>query len=304
MIIPSHSRDVKVITRAEFSKIENLIGSLTYETSQYCVYLDETSENVIGVYKLISEREKEPFIRIKTVEDIDPNATKRLIHDPSLDLSNTLEILCRLKKYGAGIDGPEIIIFASKHDHMTFTYCDAPLNLPEIQVVDVIPPSPSKLQIAFQTMQNVGMIPKDYPIRYNLINEVDLLEQLRADPVLIPCWFSEIMENSPRKIFSVDKNLHRLKNSKVHVVGCQRTREAAEAYGIEISEFKDMCPQQNLPKDGIFIAKCCLIRSKVEQHAERNAKGVIVPWGFNYAHIFQAGIILQDIILKSLSNKN
>ena len=58
-----------------------------------------------------------------------------------------------------------------------------------------------------------------------------------------------------------------------------------------------MCPKQNLPKDGIYIIKCCLLRSGVEQHVDGSAKGVHVPWGFNYAHIFQAGIMLQDIIL-------
>lgn len=297
MIMPSHSRTVKVITRAEFPQIEDLIGTLTYETSEYCVYLDESYELVLGVYKIIGEQVNEPFIRIITVDEIMPNAQKQLIKDPDLDLTNPLEILCYLTKNGAGHQGPEIIVFESKHDHINFACFDKPIDLPPIQVIDVIPPSPSKLQIAFRALHYVGVIPKDYPVLFNLINEVDLLKAVKGDPILVPCRFSEIMDRSSRPIFSVDKNLHQLKGSEVHIVGCQRTRDAAEAYDLDIKEFKDMCPKQNLPQDGIYIIKCCLLRSGVEQHVDGSAKGVHVPWGFNYAHIFQAGIMLQDIIL-------
>jgi hypothetical protein len=183
---------------------------------------------------------------------------------------------------------------------MTFVYCDTPIDLPVLQIVDVIPPAPSKLQIAVQALKQVGVIPEAYPVRFNLIDERELLEQVREDPVLIPCKFSELMDNSPRRILSVDKNLHQLQDSSVHVVGCQRTREAAEAHGIAVSTFKDICPQQNLPQEGIFLAKCCLTRSEVEYREEGNGKGIIVPWGFNYAHIFEAGILLQELILDSI----
>ncbi len=42
------------------------------------------------------------------------------------------------------------------------------------------------------------------------------------------------------------------------------------------------------------------MRSGVERIEHEQAKGVIVPWGFNYAQIFEAGILLQDLIVTSL----
>lgn len=300
MIMPTHARTVKVITQSEFPRIDEIIGSLTYETSEYCVYLDNSSENVVGVYKITSEREQEPFARIRNLEEIAPDAPKRLIQDVRLDVASPLQVLSYLKKLECGSSGPEIIAFMAKHDHVTFAYCDKPINLLEIQVIDVIPPSPSKLEGALKMLQQVGVIPVDYPVTYQLIDEVELLEKMKVDPVLVPCKLSDLDHNHTRAVFSVDKNLHQLKDRYVHVLGCTRTQQAAQAYGLDIVEFKSICPMHNLPDKGIFIAKCCMLRSGVEQQEHGHATGVVIPWGFNYAQIFEAGILLQDLIIKSV----
>ncbi len=300
MIMPTHARTVKVITQTEFPRIDEIIGSLTYETSEYCVYLDNRSENVVGVYKITSEREQEPFARIRKLEEIAPDAPKRLIQDARLDVANLLQILSYLEKLECGSSGPEIITFIAKHDHVTFAYCDRPVNLPEIQVIDVIPPSPSKLEGALKILQHVGVIPADCPVTYHLIDEVELLEKMESDPVLVPCKLSDLDNNHTRAVFSVDKNLHQLKDKHVHVLGCTRTLQAAQAHRLDVVEFKSMCPMHNLPDKGFFIAKCCMLRSGVEQHENGQSTGVVVPWGFNYAQIFEAGILLQNMIVKSL----
>ncbi len=300
MIMPTHARTVKVITRNEFPRIHEIIGSLTYETTEYCVYLDERTENVVGVYRITSEREEEPFTRIRGLEEIAPNASKRLIRNPRLDIASPLQVLSYLEKQEAGCNGPEIITFLAKHDHVTFAYCDRVIRLPEIQVIDVIPPSPSKLQGGVKILQQAGVIPFDYSITYHLIDENDLLKEMESDPVLIPCKLGDLTNNPKRRVFSVDKNLHQLKDRHVHVLGCTRTQQAAQAHGLDIAEFKSMCPIHNLPDKGFFIAKCCMLRAGVEQLEHDQAKGVVVPWGFNYAQIFEAGILLQDLIVDSV----
>ena len=143
-IIPAHSRTVKVITSSEFPDIEQLVGSITYETTSYCVYLNAESDRVIGVFSIQGIPIDEPFIRITEIEELAPNAPKYLIRDPSLDVANILAVLCWMKEHEVGARGPEINVFVSKHDHITFTYVKAPLTLPKIQMIDVIPPSPSK----------------------------------------------------------------------------------------------------------------------------------------------------------------
>jgi hypothetical protein len=300
VIMPTHARTVKVITQNEFPRIDEIIGSLTYETSEYCVYLDSHSENVVGVYKITSEREQEPFARIRKLEEIAPDAPKRLIQDAWLDVASPLQILSYLEKIGCGSNGPEIVVFIVKHDHVTFAYCDKTINLPEIQVIDVIPPSPSKLEGALKILQQVGVIPVDYPVTYHLINEIELLKQMKSDPVLVPCKLTDLDNNHTRAVFSVDKNLHQLKDRHVHVLGCTRTKQAAQAHGLDIVKFRSMCPMHNLPDKGFFIAKCCILRSGVEQQEHGHATGVVVPWGFNHAQMFEAGILLQDLIIKSV----
>ncbi|TFH02945.1 MAG: hypothetical protein E4H14_17265 [Candidatus Thorarchaeota archaeon] len=300
MIMPTHARTVKVITQTEFPRISEIIESLTYETSEYCIYLDDRGENVIGVYKITSEREQEPFARIRKLEEIAPNSPKRLIRDSRLDVTNPLQVLSYLEKIRCGSSGPEIVAFMAKHEHVTFAYCDRPVNLPEIQVIDVIPPSPSKLEGALKILQLAGVIPVDCPVTYHLINEVELLKEMESDPVLIPCMLSDLTNSHTRTVFSVDKNLHQLKDKHVHVLGCTRTQQAAQAHGLNVVEFKSMCPMHNLPDKGFFIAKCCMLRSGVELHKNENATGVVVPWGFNQAQIFEAGILLQDLIIKSI----
>jgi len=43
-----------------------------------------------------------------------------------------------------------------------------------------------------------------------------------------------------------------------------------------------------------------MLRSGVEQYEHERAKGVVIPWGFNFAQLFEAGILLQDLIVKSI----
>ncbi|MHA2425903.1 MAG: DUF7714 family protein [Candidatus Thorarchaeota archaeon] len=300
MIMPTHARTVKVVTRAEFPAISEIVNTLTYETTEYCIYLDEREENVIGVYRLTSISEHEPFARIQELVEIAPDSPKRLIRDSQLDVTSPLQVLKYLEKLGAGSSGPEIITFFAKHDHMTFAYCDKPVSLPEIQVIDVVPPSPSKLEGGLKILQQAGVVPVDFPVTYHLIDEVELLDDMESEPVLIPCRLSDLTTNQTRRVFSVDKNFHQLEDRKVHVLGCTRTQQAAQAHGIEVVEFKSMCPKHNLPDKGFFIAKCCMMRSGVEQLEHEQATGVVVPWGFNYAQIFEAGILLQDLIVKSI----
>ncbi|MFW9788662.1 MAG: hypothetical protein ACFFE2_15855 [Candidatus Thorarchaeota archaeon] len=300
MIMPTHARTVKVVTRADFHSISEILGTLTYETTEYCIYLDEQEENVIGVFRVTSIPETEPFARIKELVEIAPEAPKRLIQDSHLDVTSPLQVLRYLEKLKAGSIGPETITFIAKHDHVTFAYCDRPVSLPGIQVIDVVPPSPSKLERALKVLQHAGVVPVDFPVTYHLIDEVELLRGMKSEPVLIPCRLSDLNTNQTRRrIFSVDKNLHQLEDGKVHVLGCTRTQQAAQAHGIEVEEFKSMCPKHNLPEKGFFIAKCCMMRSGVEQIEYEQAKGVVVPWGFNYAQIFEAGILLQDLIVSS-----
>ncbi|MHA1960917.1 MAG: DUF7714 family protein [Candidatus Thorarchaeota archaeon] len=298
--MPTHARKVKVVTRAEFPEISEIVGSLTYETTEYCVYLGERSENVVGVYRITSDREQEPFRRIRGVEEIAPDAPKRLVKDARLDVASPLQVLSYLEKQEAGSNGPEIVTFLAKHDHVTFVYCDRPVSLPEIQVIDVVPPSPSKLEGGLKILQQAGLIPAEYPVRYNLIDEVELLDGIESDPVLVPCKLGDLTSDHTRAVFSVDKNLHQLKDRQVHVIGCTRTQQAAQAHGLDVVEFKSMCPMHDLPDNGFFIAKCCMLRSGVEQHEHGRALGVVVPWGFNYAQIFEAGILLQNMIVESL----
>ncbi|MHA2003318.1 MAG: DUF7714 family protein [Candidatus Thorarchaeota archaeon] len=298
--MPTHARTVKVVTQAEFPEISEIIGTLTYETTEYCIYLDVGGEDIIGVYKITSNREQEPFARVRGLKEIAPDAQKRLIQDSQLDVTSPLQVLSYLEKQGAGRNDSEIITFLAKHDHMTFAYCDRPVSLPEIQVIDVVPPSPSKLEEGLKILRQAGVIPVDYPVTYRLIDEVELLGEIELDPVLVPCKLRGLTNNHTRAVFSVDKNLHQLQDTHVHVLGCTRTQQAAQAHGINVVEFKSMCPVHNLPDKGFFIAKCCMLRSGVEQHEQGQATGVVVPWGFNYAQLFEAGILLQNLIVKSL----
>ncbi len=307
LILPTHSRRVKVISRDDFPYPEDLIGSLTYETTDYCIYLDNNSQGVLGVYEVIFNKREPPFATVSELLEIGSEVPKRCIREPLVDLSNMLEILVTLKAHDAAVNGPEVIVIIGKHEHMTFAYCDKPFALPEIQVIDVIPPSPSKLQEGFKALRQVGVIPEQYPVTFGLIDEVEILDKIDEGPVLIPCRLTEVLEKTTQKcIFSVDKNLHLLAGRSPHIIGCQRTKEAAEACGLEVASFKSMCPTKYLPEEGIFIAKCCLTRSGVQRHDSRNATGVIIPWGFNYVQLFEAAAILQDMVLEYLeidSNK-
>lgn len=299
-VVPTHSRTVKVVTEAEVLDIGDIIGSLTYETTEYCIHLNASKDSVKGIYSVQSKPEDEPFVRITGIEEIAAGVPKRVIRDPQLDVANILDVLCWLKKKGIGSQGPEARVFISRHDHITFAFVTRPLILPEIQVIDVVPPSPSKLEVAFKTLRYSGLIPQDYPVAFHLTNEASLVERIKESDVLIPCSYTEVMDRVPQRVYSVDRDLYDVENQSIHVVGCQRTREAAEACGAVVKDFDDICPAQNLPTEGVFFAKCCLLRNHIRQQQNENATGVVVPWGFNYAHIFQAAVTLQEIIVKSV----
>jgi hypothetical protein len=252
------------------------------------------------VFRVISEVEKKPFRRIIDLEEVAPGAKMRLIHNPDLNLSNVLQTLHTLKSINAGAIEPEIVVLHAKHNHMSFAYCDETLALPEIQIVDVVPPNPSKLEDGIQVLHDIGMIPFGYPVRFRLIDESELLSGFHEEPILVPCRNDDLTKGQTLKTFSVDKNMHQIESGGVHVLGCQRTREAATAYGFEVLSFENMCPAQNLPNEGIFLAKCCLIRHKVEFRTNEDARGVVIPWGFDYTHLIQAATMLQSLILEQI----
>jgi len=162
--------------------------------------------------------------------------------------------------------------------HVSFLKAERLLDL---RVLDVVPPSPSKLSVLVERALSSGLVER--PIIPSYV-DVDIMEKermVRTPGVIFPCRASGL--SSEKRMFYLDETP--TIDVESTLIGCDLSRRIFQHIYRRPIESLDICPQNLAPRDGVpTIVKCC----KVKEGCVIEGSVASVPWGATMMDVVQA----------------
>lgn len=201
------------------------------------------------------------------------------VEDPDVDVGIPSQLARVAEKH------PETrcVIVEGMYSHVSFLLNPQPFRL---NVLDIVPPGPSKLLDQAQRLLDVG---EDLPPIVLTSEEVDSRRLLRDDrgaaardaAILLPCRVTgDDLDGAP---------VHFLDQRPPHddwvLLGCQRSQQIHGWFYDEPATAIDTCPRRflNAERDqaGPTLTRCCLLQEGMESRG----RTVLVPWGSSLAEV-------------------
>lgn len=149
-----------------------------------------------------------------------------------------------------------------------------------LNVVDNVPPSPSKLGVLVSRALASGFV--DHPIiqKDRIIDMADRIGEVRTGRVMFPCRVSNLKADIPY-LFLDDAPEDA---DDVTLIGCHLSRRIYNSlYGKDVP-FINVCPADYVDPNEMTIVKCC----KVKNGHEIDGNTVRVPWGATVPEVVDA----------------
>jgi hypothetical protein len=214
-------------------------------------------------------------------------AKETVVVKRGINVMNRSQLIAEASKIAKG--GIRAVVFLGGYDHVNFVI-DPPGEVPKIEVVDVVPPRPSRLMESLKLIRESEL--RDVPIEL-VSNEIDLLkiagemaEEHSPTLMVFPCSASDMPgEIKKARVAFLDKKLE-VENEKVALIGCEISKSVFEEVfpGKEFN-FYNICPR-NLKISGSFIMRCCL-RDKLGPLEIEGHRGYVIHWGATYEEIVE-----------------
>jgi hypothetical protein len=273
-MLPGHCKDVAVkvvdfpLTREDIAR--EIVGKKAYTRCDHYVLRNGSELAIVRVTKADGKELFRPIIGHQVIAL--PDSTL-FVRDPQVDVLNAPAMAALSRKYPG-----KTVVVEGLFNHISFTQPDEALDL---EVLDVVPPSPSKLSVLVSRALEAGMV--DLPVvpSYREIDLNELAARVRTEAVLFPCEASGLRSDRPMffldQVPSIDK--------QVTLVGCDLSaRIFRSLYRREVERI-EMCPQELAPKDGKKrLVKCCKVREGYQIKGDL----AIVPWGATVGEVADA----------------
>ena len=272
--LPDHCKDVSM-RRVDFKLTrENILNNfqdkIAYTRTDFMVLRNGEDTATIRVTK---ERGKDLFRPVTQVEVISLPEDTVYIHDEEVDVLNVSQ-LARLVRANGG----KTVVVWGMFSHVSFLKADTLLDL---RVLDVVPPSPSKLAVLVERALSSGLIEK--PIIPHYV-DIDIMEQeklVKTPGVIFPCRASGLA--SEKRIYYLDETPEIDVESTL--IGCDLSRRIFQHIYRRPVESLDICPQNLAPQDDVpTIVKCC----KVKEGCTVKDNVASVPWGATMMDVVKA----------------
>jgi len=264
-MIPDHCKDVS-FREVDFKLTEESIRSRSKDKYAYTRtdFMILRSGNDTAVIRVRKASGKDLFRRITGIDIISLPEETVFIRDENIDVLNVSELAELVKA-----NGGKTVVVSGMFNHVSFLKAEELLKL---RVLDVVPPSPSKLSVLVKKAMSCGLV--ELPIVTEQV-DIDLNEKERSvmtDAVMFPCRASGL--RSEKKVYYLDETPDI--EGDVTLVGCDLSRRIFRSiYGKDVPSV-DMCPKNLVKDDGTTtIIKCC----KVKTGHEINGNVAAVPWG-------------------------
>ncbi len=282
-MLPDHCKDVSV-RKVDFELTEenidkHTIGKKAYTRTEYIILRHGSELAVIRVFK---EGGTELFRPISAHKIVSLPANTIFVKDEKVD------VLSRAQMLRVALAHPgKTVVVEGLFNHVSFASGKEAI---ELRVLDVVPPSPSKLSVLVNKALDVGLV--DLPV-LPILEEIDLnrLElQVKTGTVMFPCRASGI--TTERSVLFLDETPKT--SEDVTLVGCDLSRRIYHSIYRQKPTHVNRCPRDLAPKDGKYrIVKCC----KVREGFEIDGKTATVPWGATVREVADAiTALLKDVV--------
>jgi hypothetical protein len=262
-MLPDHCKDISLrevdfpLTETEIRK--RAIHEKAYTRTDFMVLKRGEEVAVIHVLKRLG---KDLFREIVDIQVLALPADAVFIRDESVDVLNRPAMAKLASQHR------KTVVVSGMFNHVSFHGCH---GLLELEVFDVIPPSPSKLEVLAERAFAAGLV--ELPIvmstRYIDLNE---LSRNVDGKVMFPCRASGL-ERAQGALYLDETPDH---IGEVTLVGCDLSRRIFRSiYGRETTSV-DMCPKNLVGRPTRpTLIKCC----KVKEGFEIEGDLAMVPWG-------------------------
>ena len=218
-------------------------------------------ENAVGLFKKVTDYEI-----LSLPEDTD------YVHDETIDVLN-VPSLALIQSEHPG----RAVVIEGMFSHIVYIKDLEPLIL---NVVDSIPPSPSKLEVLVRKALGSDFIDLPIIVHEETVDMCSKVSEVRTEGVMFPCKVSGITTDRPTYFLDNDPEL----KHEVTLIGCNLSKRIFESLYRFTPEFINVCPADNIRTKGKTIVKCC----KVKEGHIIEGDVVKVPWGATVPEIVDA----------------
>ena len=167
------------------------------------------------------------------------------------------------------------IVVKGMFSHINFIKDIEPIVL---NVIDNIPPAPSKLGVLVKRALDSGFIEKPIVMKEKTIDMADEIKNVRTEAIMFPCKVSGLTA----KISYFLDEAPELKHD-VTLIGCHLSKRIfCELYNRDV-KFVNVCPA-DFVEDGKTIVKCC----KIKEGCIVDGDVAKVPWGATVPEVVDA----------------
>ena len=279
-MFPDHCKEVSV-RRVDFDLTPDNLeayfeGKKAYIRTKFFVVNNGNQWAVVRVGKEAVNGVLQPVTDVEIVAM--PEETS-FVDDPSLDVLSASR-MGRLRE----LEGSRCIVVRGTSEHMSF-FVDQPAF--ELTVVDVVPPSPTKLTRLVGDALDSHL--QDAFVKYRVVERDigSLLAPSEGNPVLFPCRASGMTHPGMLGFLDETPELTPEQVRSASLIGCSLSARIFKAVYGEEPRLINMCPVDLLSGmeiSGKVLTKCC----KVKEGYELRGDVAVVPWGARVSDVAAA----------------
>ena len=268
-----HCKDVSV-REVDFDLTPDAIASEMDCWTAYvkCEYLILRKGDSFAALRVVKEDGIGLFMKVTDYEILSLPEDTDYVHDETVDVLNIPSLALIQSKHPG-----RAVVIEGMFSHIVYIKDLEPLIL---NVVDSIPPSPSKLGVLVRKALDSDFIDLPIIVHEDTVDMCSKVSEVKTEGVMFPCKVSGIMTDRPTYFLDSDPEL----KHEVTLIGCNLSKRIFESLYRYTPEFINVCPADNIRTKGKTIVKCC----KVKEGHMIEGDVVKVPWGATVPEIVDA----------------
>jgi hypothetical protein len=261
---PDHCKDVS-LRHVDFHLTEeniaiNLEGKKAYTRTDFMILKHEDG---VAVIKVVKEGGKDLFRPISGYQIVSLPDDSVYIRDEEIDVLNASHMARKARQHPG-----KTVVVSGMFNHVSFLQEE---NLLDLFVVDVVPPSPSKLSVLVERAFSTGLVELPIVPHYQDIDLNELEKKVRTKAVMFPCRASGL--ESDREVYFLDETPE--VKGEITLIGCDLSRRIFNSVYRKEPKSLDMCPRNLAMTEGKTLVKCC----SVKEGFVIDGDVASVPWG-------------------------
>ena len=268
-----HCKDVSV-REVDFDLTPDAIASEMDCWTAYvkCEYLILRKGDSFAALRVVKEDGIGLFKKVTDYEILSLPEDTDYVHDETVDVLNIPSLALIQSKHPG-----RAVVIEGMFSHIVYIKDLEPLIL---NVVDSIPPSPSKLGVLVRKALDSDFIDLPIIVHEDTVDMCTKVSEVKTEGVMFPCKVSGITTDRPTYFLDSDPEL----KHEVTLIGCNLSKRIFESLYRFTPKFINVCPADNIKTKGKTIVKCC----KVKEGHVIEGDVVKVPWGATVPEIVDA----------------